>query len=194
MHSDDHKYRDDSHETTHTRELLRQTRQLHLQRCELVATRFNHGSHASEHRVRTHRHNHHRQRSLVALRGRHDEGVLGSLLDLVRLARQLRLVHLDVVSREVDAIGGNRVSGRDLHNVAHNQIVNENLGLVTVANDSDITPVVLRIQHAELLVLLEVVDSRYVQTDKDGNNNRTSVKASCRETFRVQTEGNGNNR
>ena len=145
MHSDDHKYRDDSHETTHTRELLRQTRQLHLQRCELVATRFNHGSHASEHRVRTHRHNHHRQRSLVALRGRHDEGVLGSLLDLVRLARQLRLVHLDVVSREVDAIGGNRVSGRDLHNVAHNQVVRDDRHHLAVTLHFDTTTVVLRV-------------------------------------------------
>ena len=81
----------------------------------------------------------------MALRGRHDEGVLGSLLDLVRLARQLRLVHLDVVSREVDAIGGNRVSGRDLHNVAHHQVVRDDRHHLAVTLHFDTATVVLRV-------------------------------------------------
>lgn len=97
--------------------------------------------------------------------------LVGDLFDGIRLSGHGRLVALEVVSSEVDTIGGDDITGLEVEDITDDDVVDGDEDSFTVAEGLDLAIFLLGIELAELSFLLVIVDGSDEDDDHDGEEN-----------------------
>ncbi|KAJ9479954.1 hypothetical protein PHBOTO_003733 [Pseudozyma hubeiensis] len=100
-----------------------------------------------------------------------DAFVVGDLANHVGFTSSARLVALDVVTTEEDAVAGNNLTRFELEDVTDDDVVDRHESGLSLAQDLDITLFLLGVELLELAFLLIVVDGTDEIDDDDGNEN-----------------------
>ena len=108
--------------------------------------------------------------ALHDVRAGEEHGPVDVLLDEVRLAGETRLVDLEIVGLEDEAVGGYGVAVEDLANVADEDLLDGQQVDLAVAQHADLlVRVDLGLEAAELTLLAPVVERRDHDDDDDGD-------------------------